>query len=321
MVMFDLTLQGRAHIRENLPCQDKTVTMEWNGTRCIALADGAGSAKLSHFGAQAAVDAVAALLCQNFIEFYMSSSPEKVKRNIIKSVHEALDAVTKKHGCQLRDLASTLLFAAVKDDMYITGQLGDGAIVFCRNGELKLSRKPERGEFANQTWFTTTLNSENHFHLFKGVLSGITGFFIMSDGAAESLYQRKTEKLAKIIKYIMIASYFKEKSYFMQTMTSFFQEHIISRTIDDCAVASISLYNSYAELFNSIDNNETYRLFYKKRSKKEYTNDYINILLNSSNANNIEDLSKITQICTKTLKLRIRRLRDLGFALVTNKFY
>ena len=39
-------VQGRSHIKTEIPCQDKTFTSIENGVSVIALADGAGSANL-----------------------------------------------------------------------------------------------------------------------------------------------------------------------------------------------------------------------------------------------------------------------------------
>ena len=45
-------IQGRSHVQTNTPCQDKTYFYNNNDSYIIALADGAGSAKFSHFGAE-----------------------------------------------------------------------------------------------------------------------------------------------------------------------------------------------------------------------------------------------------------------------------
>ena len=44
-------VQGRGHFKTDMPCQDKTNYLCKNETSVIALADGAGSATMSHFGA------------------------------------------------------------------------------------------------------------------------------------------------------------------------------------------------------------------------------------------------------------------------------
>ena len=322
MVMFDLTLQGRSHIRDNIPCQDKAAILEHAGARCIALADGAGSAKLAHYGAQSAVTTVAKLLCSRFEEFYVLTAQE-VSKIIISEILAELAIVAKKHACSLQDLASTLLFATVKDGKYIIGNLGDGVIAFCMADGLQVASRPERGEFANQTWFTTISNPEDHLRLKKGVTSGVTGIFLMTDGAADSLYQKATGKLAPFIKRVVFELYYKDRDYFEHKITTFFKNHILTRTSDDCGIAVISLLNNYTEFFKFLNKDEIRSLFYgKKRLKKEYTNDYVVILENVHKTNCIETLSGLTQLPRKTLKLRIGRLRKLAFAAVQdpNKF-
>ena len=48
----ECAVQGRGHIKSDIPCQDKTFHVHENGVDVIALADGAGSARLSHYGAE-----------------------------------------------------------------------------------------------------------------------------------------------------------------------------------------------------------------------------------------------------------------------------
>ena len=54
-------VQGRGHSKNQIPCQDKTKAIFENGTYVISLADGAGSAKLSHYGAACIVESISAL--------------------------------------------------------------------------------------------------------------------------------------------------------------------------------------------------------------------------------------------------------------------
>lgn len=322
MTVFELAMQGRAHLRENIPCQDKTSTSERNGVRCIALADGAGSASLSHFGAQAAVEAITELLSERFAEFYNSPAAEDVKSSIVLAIYAALEATRETCGCQMSDLASTLLFVAVKDNAYIIGQIGDGVIVFCRDGSLKVASKPENGEFANLTWFTTSPNPENHLRLFKGNLSGITGFILMSDGAAESLYLRRTEEPAPILKYMLIASHCKKNTYLRHELTSFFQDYILQRTTDDCSIAFMSTYKSDIDFYNSLTREEKFRLFdTQKHVKKCYMDEYVDILINARKIQHLKILSCVTKIRLGTLKRRLRRLQSMGFSAVTKKFH
>lgn len=323
MALFELAMQGRAHVSGNVPCQDKTAVLERGGVRCIVLADGAGSACLSHFGARAVVDAVADLLCDQFLAFHVSPTTEDVKRSILESVREALHVTAREHGCLPGDLASTLLFAAVKDGSYIAGQLGDGSLVLWRNGELKLAGIPDRGEFANQTWFTTSAHAETHLHLYKGALSGITGFILMSDGAAESLYSRSTREPAPVIKNILTAAYCKESSRLEQELTGFFQKHILQRTTDDCSIACMATFDGYDAFFSSLLRADMFRLFelHSLRKRKKQASIYTRILMNSCNTCGLKTLTRLTRTRPKTLKKSIERLREMGFRAVMKTFY
>ena len=44
-------VQGLRHEEKHIPCQDKIFSLSDNGVTAIALADGAGAAEMSHFGA------------------------------------------------------------------------------------------------------------------------------------------------------------------------------------------------------------------------------------------------------------------------------
>lgn len=137
-------MRGRGHINEGIPCQDKTAAREALHTRCIVLADGAGSARLSHIGAAAVVETTADLICQGFEHFYKAATPGDATKAILAVLHDRLRGVAKEQACDLADLASTLLFAACNGGRYIIGQLGDGCIAFSREGRLKLATKPEK---------------------------------------------------------------------------------------------------------------------------------------------------------------------------------
>lgn len=319
MKLFQLAVQGRGHMKEGIPCQDKTAAREEFGTRCIVLADGAGSARLSHFGAAAVVESVAEILCREFESFYEAAAPADVTNAILDTLHVRLHEVAKAHECELTDLASTLLFAASNGGRYILGQLGDGCIAFSREGEVKLVAKPEKGEFANQTRFITSAHSERYFRLFKGDLGSIDGFVLMSDGAAESLYQRNTDTVAPLVRKLIITTFCKNSEWLQNAVRSIFDREIIQKTTDDCSIAVIPFFTNYEDLFERLDRHDIFRLFYKaKYIHKQYTDDYINILFHSSQTEDIAILSKLTELKMHTLKRRLQRLRKLGFRDINN---
>ena len=56
------------------------------------------------------------------------------------------------------DLASTLLFVAIKDNKFIMAHIGDGIIGYLKQDELKIATHPMNGEFINTTVFTTSMD-------------------------------------------------------------------------------------------------------------------------------------------------------------------
>lgn len=68
---------------------------------------------------------------------------------LIEKIHSQLRELAEDMECEMRDLASTLLFTAVRNGNYILCHIGDGVLGYLKDGELKVASKPENGEFAN----------------------------------------------------------------------------------------------------------------------------------------------------------------------------
>ncbi|WP_163555968.1 protein phosphatase 2C domain-containing protein [Helicobacter suis] len=94
---FGHALQGRSHLQENpsIPCQDKYFLSDDKEVCVIALADGAGSARFSHFGAKKSVEVVAQVLEQKFDAYFGTPTPQEVREDIIAHVLQALDNLAK----------------------------------------------------------------------------------------------------------------------------------------------------------------------------------------------------------------------------------
>ena len=100
---------GRGHQRQGMPCQDRVLSMERNGVTAIALADGAGSAALSHEGAECAVQAVCELLCENFDALFSAQSSAEVRHFLLSGVRDRIrERTAKRRICEhdnIRDLS------------------------------------------------------------------------------------------------------------------------------------------------------------------------------------------------------------------------
>ena len=94
-------VQGRSHIKNDVPCQDKTYFIINDDTVVSALADGAGSAKLSHYGAERITKFICEELSQNFDSYFNNDDGVLVKTELdtkIKNEINSLSAVTKQRA-------------------------------------------------------------------------------------------------------------------------------------------------------------------------------------------------------------------------------
>lgn len=178
-------VQGSYHKANDTPCQDKTAYFKKNNCACIALADGAGSRRFSHFGAEIAVTTVCDYFADN--EFFDEAEFCLEIKTALENSNYLFD-----------DLASTLLFVVVKDNKAIIGHLGDGIIIGVSNGYAEVLSYPENGEKKNITYFTTEKNMNEHFRIRTMDISDFSDFtFILaSDGGEALLYDSSTEKIA-----------------------------------------------------------------------------------------------------------------------------
>lgn len=148
-----------------------------------------------------------------------------------------LDVSGSMDGAPIDELNSgiELFFDAIKDNDFILFHLGDGVIGYEKQGILKVASSPKNGEFVNETYFTTSKNAQLKAKLFKGNLDEISAFIMMSDGGADGLYDKKSDKLgtSKLIKY---ASFHKNlKNSFKNSV-----EMLKNATFDDISLALIT---------------------------------------------------------------------------------
>lgn len=127
-------------------------------------------------------------------------NPSLVRMKIVHGIRTRLGMCASKQGISKQEFASTLLFVSINKDTFIAGHIGDGVIggMFDDNSMVTIS-EPENGEYANTTFFTTSLNYKSHFRLYKGSIRQYKAFFLMSDGTAECLYDKKRDKFAPAI--------------------------------------------------------------------------------------------------------------------------
>lgn len=178
-------VQGTSHARHDLPCQDAQGYRSLpGGGLLIAVADGAGSARLSQFGARKAVatglDALEAAL-----ELYAPadvSAWQAALWGAFASARVSITRLAKAEGHRLRDYATTLTMAAVSGGWLATGQVGDGAVVALEaGGRLFAATRAQKGEYANETHFLTQRDAHKHLSV-QTWNCPIEALAVMSDG-------------------------------------------------------------------------------------------------------------------------------------------
>ena len=254
-------VQGRGHIKNQVPCQDRTKTIFENETYVIALADGAGSALLSHYGAACVVDSISELLVQRFDELFANEDGRLVKRSIMEKVLADINVKAAALGCTPQDLAATMLAVAVKNERFIIAHIGDGVIGYLDGDVLKTASAPSNGEYANETYFITSRDAINTMRLFKGDIKNISGFVLMSDGTEQSLYNKKSNSLSPSIIKLLQRNIILDEAAMCKQLDATFKKVILTRTHDDCSIALLSRENGVLHSLREFDTAEKCDLY------------------------------------------------------------
>ncbi|MFD6092659.1 PP2C family serine/threonine-protein phosphatase [Oerskovia sp. NPDC060338] len=238
---FHYQVRGHGHLRDGTPVQDRTKFLSRAGIQVLCLADGAGSASHSQFGAQAVVDEGCALLLERFDNYAERSDGASVKLEILGRLLDKLAGVADRQGLHVRDLASTFMSVAVSGDKFLGAHVGDGLIGYLKDGQLRVVSGPDNNEFANQTTFVTSGGAAESIRLFRGSLDGVAGFVLMSDGTGDSLYNPRTRQLAgacsKLITAVGTAPAQQSKtSKYKKQLRKFVDITVRNATKDDCSI-------------------------------------------------------------------------------------
>ncbi len=306
--------QGRSHIKSDVPCQDKTYSAVDNDTQVIALADGAGSAKLSHYGAETITKFICSELTEKFDTYFNDNDGASVKQQLIEGMLKSLSKTANRLECEIKELASTLLFVAIKNNKFIIAHIGDGVVGYLKNDEMKIASQPENGEFVNTTVFTTSKDAIMTMKLIKGYLGEIQGFVLMSDGTETSLYSKKERKLADVIKKIMQMSTIISVDKVQEQLEKSFENVIVNATTDDCSIAMLVKRNDDFKGYLQLDKRQKQKLLELNSStSKKIIRRYDDILLYLQNNQSISQIARRIHLKKKYTKKYINKLFMLNF--------
>ena len=156
------SVAGTSHAGAGQPCADacavRVLPMAEHGALLVAVAaDGAGTSEHAPDGARLACEAI---LAQAELR---AGSGGDLSTFVREDVLEWLEAArcriaeaARSRALEMRDFSCTLLAALVDEASAVFFQIGDGAVVYRREGEeYRPALWPQSGEYANCTWFVT----------------------------------------------------------------------------------------------------------------------------------------------------------------------
>ncbi|MBC5794133.1 protein phosphatase 2C domain-containing protein [Sphaerospermopsis sp. LEGE 00249] len=185
---------GTSHQEQKIPCQDCGNYRIFKDVIVGAVADGAGSAKYSHFGSELAVETVIKCFAdinelpdkQGFTQPLSEMEAKEVFTKFVKEVITALKKQADHKGYSVSDLACTLLVFIATPEWVAAMQIGDGFIVMgSQDGEYQMLFKPDKGEFFNETTFVTSANALEEMQV--QVISGKQEFICASTDGLEKV--------------------------------------------------------------------------------------------------------------------------------------
>lgn len=140
--------------------------------RCliVAIADGLGSAPLSHFGSRAAIDSV--------FKVMPKSSPGNIWRHIFENWELSIDGELEKYD-------TTCKFVCIREDRVIIGSIGDGWIgMLNTDGYCELENT---NSFTNRTDSLCSQNMLEKASILECDIQDIMAFGLSTDGFSEDL--------------------------------------------------------------------------------------------------------------------------------------
>ncbi len=236
---------GKSHASSHAPCQDFAACRRSTTMACIALADGAGSRQRSEIGAEAVVRASLRMLEAQFDEIYGMCELDKgaAQRHIHQRLMTVLQQEAATHDCEVNELASTLLFVAHKRGRFIAGHVGDGVIAQVDgDGSAQTLSHPENGEYANTTVFVTDSSAADRLRLFHGESDArVAGFALMSDGCAESLYDKQSGNPAAAVSKLIAWNATLSRNNINLVLRGNLEQSFSKKSSDDCSLALLSI--------------------------------------------------------------------------------
>lgn len=195
--VFCISQQGESHIKNNLPCQDRS-GFRWVNKQIViaSIADGVGSCQLSDYGAETAVKSSLDFL-EKFLKVEMNQpdfvfdTPGRMKMGLSGAMQYAFDSVEKRAE-ELEVLSYSLqstLTLAVYDGttLYFAHAGDDGIVALDKDGIYAMVTARIKGEEASSVF---PLQSKQWTY---GKVNNTVGFVMATDGVLDAFVRPESE--------------------------------------------------------------------------------------------------------------------------------
>ncbi|MGL5035739.1 MAG: PP2C family serine/threonine-protein phosphatase [Microcystaceae cyanobacterium] len=190
---------GVAHQAQSLPCQDYSEYRYLSpGVIIGAVADGAGSASLSHIGSELAVKTSLNYLAK--WHKFLQKQPDYPRPltdlstdlarhffgKLVQQVQKKLNEQARQLDCAVNQLATTLLVFIAHPQGAIAMQIGDGFLLIrSPKKDYQLLFQPDKGEFINETAFVTSKSALQDLKV--GVFDEVIAFICAATDGVEKV--------------------------------------------------------------------------------------------------------------------------------------
>ncbi|MCX8500548.1 MAG: PP2C family serine/threonine-protein phosphatase [Alphaproteobacteria bacterium] len=244
-------IAGANHRNLGIACQDHfqiTTALALNGEPLLllVLADGAGSAEQGRTGAILACGFLAERITEDLAQRSSAAGLDRARVGLwLAELREHLSEVAEAAGHRLRDYATTVALALVGAIAPEVGglilQVGDSAAVYRGSGDWQIAAWPQRGEFANSTFFVTDDELLQNFELVP-IAETVREIALFSDGIerlvlthhGQSIYQPFFDLIFQPLRqqagYGIDSRLSESLARYLQSPT------IVSRCDDDCSL-------------------------------------------------------------------------------------
>ena len=202
--LLSASQRGRSHAHNGkFRDDDSRIAYNDSGWSILAVADGAGSCKLSRRGSQIAVDSSVEAL-EKLLD--VQDEPNelliaKLETTIIKAVSKALLDIEKEAKAIDRDIkefSTTLLLTAHKkiknNHLIITFWVGDGALALYQKDSVTLLGSPDSSEYVGETRFLDYESIENSkTRVTVSIVDEFEALVLLTDGVSDPMFKTSHE--------------------------------------------------------------------------------------------------------------------------------